>query len=138
MVSTDLVNWTYVGDAFPLDGGDIPAWIDPSAAFWAPDVVYSSATDQYYLFVTVTETTAAGGGSDTCGGDSAIGVAVGDSPTGPWDFADEPVVSAASRPERRRVLVLLDLRPGRPRRHGHGRGHPLLRLVLRRHVRHRA
>ena len=93
MVSTDLVNWTYVGDAFPLDGGDIPAWIDPNAAFWAPDVVYSSATDQYYLFVTVTETTAAGGGSDTCGGDSAIGVAVGDSPTGPWTFADEPVVS---------------------------------------------
>ena len=66
MTSTDLVNWTYVGDAFPLDGGDIPAWIDPTAAFWAPDVVYSSATDQYYLFVTVTETTAAGGGSDTC------------------------------------------------------------------------
>ena len=98
MVSTDLVNWTYVGDAFPLDGGDIPAWIDPTAAFWAPEVVYSSATDQYYLFVTVTETTAAGGGSDTCGGDSAIGVAVGDSPTGPWDFADEPVVRAASRP----------------------------------------
>ena len=63
MVSTDLVNWTYVGDAFPLDGGDIPAWIDPTAAFWAPEVVYSSATDQYYLFVTVTETTAAGGGS---------------------------------------------------------------------------
>ena len=28
-VSTDLVNWTYVGDAFPLDGGDIPDWIDP-------------------------------------------------------------------------------------------------------------
>ena len=59
MVSTDLVNWTYVGDAFPLDGGDIPAWIDPNAAFWAPEVVYSSSTDQYYLFVTVTETTAA-------------------------------------------------------------------------------
>ena len=93
MVSTDLVNWTYVGDAFPLDGGDIPDWIAPNAAFWAPDVVYSSATDQYYLFVTVTETTAAGGGSDTCGGDSAIGVAVGDSPTGPWTFADEPVVA---------------------------------------------
>jgi arabinan endo-1,5-alpha-L-arabinosidase len=92
MSSTDLVNWTYIADAFPLNGGDIPAWIDPSAAFWAPDVVYSSATDQYYLLVTVTETTAAGGGSDTCRGDSAIGVAVGSSPTGPWDFADEPVV----------------------------------------------
>ena len=92
MVSTDLVNWTYVGDAFPLNGGTIPAWIDPTAAFWAPEVVYSSTTDQYYLFVTVTETTAAGGGSDTCRGDSAIGVAVGNSATGPWDFADEPVV----------------------------------------------
>ena len=92
MSSTDLVNWTYIADAFPLNGGDMPAWIDPSAAFWAPDVVSSSATDQYYLLVTVTETTAAGGGSDTCRGDSAIGVAVGSSPTGPWDFADDPVV----------------------------------------------
>ncbi|HZB67920.1 MAG TPA: family 43 glycosylhydrolase [Ornithinibacter sp.] len=91
-VSTDLVNWTYVGDAFPLDGGDLPDWIDPTAAFWAPEVVYSSATDQYYLFTTVTETTAAGGGSDTCRGDSAIGVAVGDTPLGPWEWAEEPVV----------------------------------------------
>jgi arabinan endo-1,5-alpha-L-arabinosidase len=91
MVSTDLVNWTYVGDAF-AGGGALPAWIDPTAAFWAPEVVYSSSTDRYYLFVTVTETTAAGGGSDTCGGDSAIGVAVGKSPTGPWTFSDQPVV----------------------------------------------
>ena len=90
--STDLVNWTYVGDAFPLDGGALPAWIDPTAAFWAPDVVYSSATGKYYLFTTVTETTAAGGGSDTCRGDSAIGVAVGDSPTGPWTWSAAPVV----------------------------------------------
>lgn len=97
-VSTDLVNWTYVGDAFPLDGGDLPEWIDPTAAFWAPDVVYSSATDQYYLFTTVTETTAAGGGSDTCRGDSAIGVAVSDSPTGPWVWSDEPVVQPRKDP----------------------------------------
>ncbi|WP_169744241.1 family 43 glycosylhydrolase [Knoellia aerolata] len=97
-VSTDLVNWTYVGDAFPLDGGDLPAWIDPTAAFWAPEVVYSSATDQYYLFTTVTETTAAGGGSDTCRGDSAIGVAVADSPTGPWTWSDEPVVQPRKDP----------------------------------------
>ena len=65
-VSTDLVNWTYVGDAFPLDGGDIPAWIDPNAALWAPEVVYSSATDQYYMFVAVTETTAAAAGRTRC------------------------------------------------------------------------
>ncbi len=92
MISTDLVNWTYAGDAFPLTGGSIPAWIAPNAAFWAPEVVHSSATDQYYMFVTVTETTAAGGGSDSCGGDSAIGVAIGDSPVGPWTFTDRPVV----------------------------------------------
>jgi arabinan endo-1,5-alpha-L-arabinosidase len=98
MVSTDLVNWTYVGDAFPLDGGDLPAWIDPTAAFWAPEVVYSSTTDQYYLFTTVTETTAAGGGSDTCRGDSAIGVAVGDGPTGPWEWSDQPVVAPRHDP----------------------------------------
>ena len=96
MVSTDLVNWTYVGDAFALDGGDIPAWIDPDAAFWAPEVVYSSATDQYYLFVTVTETTAAGGGSDTCEGDSAIGVAVGDG-------ADRSRGRSPTNPSSRRV-----------------------------------
>jgi arabinan endo-1,5-alpha-L-arabinosidase len=97
-VSTDLVNWTYVGDAFPLDGGDIPAWIGPAAAFWAPEVVYSSTSDKYYLFVTVTDTTAAGGGSadPACTGDSAIGVAVGESPTGPWTFTDEPVVAPRS------------------------------------------
>jgi arabinan endo-1,5-alpha-L-arabinosidase len=53
---------------------------------------------QYYLFTTVTETTAAGGGSDTCRGDSAIGVAVGDSPTGPWVWSDEPVVRRGSTP----------------------------------------
>ena len=99
MVSTDLVNWTYVGDAFPLDGGDLPDWIAPNAAFWAPEVVYSSTFDQYYLFVTVTETTAAGGGSDTCGGDSAIGVAVSDSPTGPWEWSDEPVVAPRLDPD---------------------------------------
>ena len=92
MVSTDLVNWTYVGDAFPAGTGSLPAWIDPSAAFWAPEVVFSKSTSRYYLFVTVTETTAAGGGSDTCSGDGAIGVATSDSPTGPWTWSDRPVV----------------------------------------------
>ena len=92
--STDLVNWTYVGDAFPLDGGDLPAWIDPKAAFWAPDVVYSSETEQYYLFTTVTETAA-----DPCPGDSAIGVAYGDSPTGPWTWSNQPVVAPRLDPE---------------------------------------
>ena len=97
MVSTDLVTWTYVGDAFDASTA-LPTWIAPNAAFWAPEVVYSSTYDRYYLFVTVTETTSAGGGSDTCGGDSAIGVAVGDSPTGPWTFSDQPVVKPRHDP----------------------------------------
>jgi arabinan endo-1,5-alpha-L-arabinosidase len=99
MVSTDLVSWTHVGDAFAPDGGDLPAWIDPTAAFWAPEVVYSSSTDRYYLFVTVTETTAAGGGSDTCRGDGAIGVATAASPTGPWVWSDAPVVPPRLDPD---------------------------------------
>lgn len=111
MTSEDLVDWTYVGDAFPLDGGDIPGWVDPTSAFWAPDVVYSSATEQYYLFVTVTETTAAGGGSDTCRGDSAIGVAVGDSPTGPWEFSDAPVVPPRLDPNGRPCSYLWTFDP---------------------------
>lgn len=57
--------------------------------------MFSEATDQYYLFVTVTDTTAAGGGSADpgCTGDSAIGVAVGDTPVGPWESTGAPVVA---------------------------------------------
>jgi len=99
MVSDDLVNWTYVNDAFPLDGGAVPAWIDRSSAFWAPEVVYSTTFEQYYMFVTVTETTSASGtGSDECQGDSAIGVATSGSPTGPWTFSDAPVVAPRPGP----------------------------------------
>jgi arabinan endo-1,5-alpha-L-arabinosidase len=90
MTSQDLVHWTYVGDAFK----SLPSYADPSAALWAPEVVYSKAFKQYYMFVVVTDTTAAGGGSadPTCHGDNAIGVATSDSPTGPWTFSDQPVV----------------------------------------------
>ena len=99
MVSTDLVNWTYVGEALPRPATKIPAWVAPDAAFWAPDVVYSSEFDRYYLFVTVTETTGVGGvGSDTCRGDGALGVATSASPTGPWVFADAPVVAPRKDP----------------------------------------
>src|SRR3954452_5483104 len=90
MTSKDLVHWTYVGDAFKT----LPSWADPTAALWAPEVVYSKTFSQYYMFVVVTNTTAAGGGSadPTCAGDNAIGVATSDSPTGPWTFSDQPVV----------------------------------------------
>lgn len=86
--STDLVNWTYVGDAF--DG--LPAWAEPGAGLWAPEVAYSSTFGKYYLIFGVTNTTEAISGEPNCGGDNAIGVATSDGPTGPWTVSDTPVV----------------------------------------------
>ena len=88
MTSEDLVTWTYVGDAFST----LPDWAEEGAALWAPDVVYSSTFDQYYMFVGVTNTTAEVSGVENCDSDNAIGVATSDSPIGPWEFSDEPVV----------------------------------------------
>lgn len=92
MTSEDLVNWTYVGDAFPQGTEGLPDWAEEDAALWAPEVVYSTTFDQYYLFFGVTDTTAEISGEENCDSDNAIGVAVSDSPTGPWTFSDEPVV----------------------------------------------
>jgi arabinan endo-1,5-alpha-L-arabinosidase len=86
--SLDLVNWTYVGDAF----SGLPGWAAPTAALWAPDVVYSTTFSQYYMFVVVTDTSDATSGVKGCDADNAIGVATGPSPTGPWTFSDKPVV----------------------------------------------
>jgi arabinan endo-1,5-alpha-L-arabinosidase len=92
-VSTDLVNWTYVGDAFKQGTAGLPSYAEADAALWAPEVVYSSTFDQYYMFVGVTDTIAAVSGEENCGSDGAIGVATAESPTGPWTFSDEPVVA---------------------------------------------
>ena len=92
MTSTDLVNWTYVGDAFPQGPEGVPSYAEEDAALWAPEVTYSSTFDQYYLFFGVTDTDAETSGEANCDSDNAIGVATSDSPTGPWTFSDEPVV----------------------------------------------
>ncbi len=89
--SLDLVHWTYVGDAATTP----PSWAEPNAAYWAPDVVYSSTFHQYYLFTVVTET-ADSASIPGCTGDSSIGVATSPSPTGPWTFSDAPVVAPRS------------------------------------------
>ncbi|WP_051442231.1 family 43 glycosylhydrolase [Arthrobacter sp. H14] len=89
MTSKDLVNWTYAGDAFD----QLPDWAERDAALWAPEVTYSTTHDQYYMFFGVTDTTAEVSGVENCDSDNAIGVATSDSPTGPWDFAAEPVVA---------------------------------------------
>ncbi len=89
MRSLDLVNWDYVGDAFSA----LPNWAAPTAALWAPDVVYSKEFGQYYMFMVVTDTADQISGEPGCGGDNAIGVATAPSPVGPWTFSDAPVVA---------------------------------------------
>ena len=79
MRSTDLVNWTYEGDAFD----ERPGYATANAGLWAPDI--QSVGGRYHLYYTVTDTTFPGGGS-------AIGVATADSPLGPWTHEAVPVV----------------------------------------------
>jgi arabinan endo-1,5-alpha-L-arabinosidase len=97
MRSRDLVDWEYVGDALP----EPPGWAAEGAGIWAPDVAYSPATGRYYLSFVVTDTDDSLRGDDACAstGDSAIGVAVSDSPTGPWKVSDQPVVGPRPDPQ---------------------------------------
>ena len=81
--SADLVNWTYVGDAFTES--TLPDWAAPDAALWAPDIRYLDGT--YYLYYVVTQTDVTDEPND-----NAIGVATSDSPTGPWEDSGGPVV----------------------------------------------
>ncbi|HEX2772407.1 MAG TPA: family 43 glycosylhydrolase [Micromonosporaceae bacterium] len=82
--SADLVDWTYVGDAFGPD--QRPPYAAADAGFWAPDVRWIDG--RWVMYVTVTNTTVSAEG-----GDFAIGAATAPTPTGPWTFAPEPVVA---------------------------------------------
>lgn len=83
--STDLVNWTYMGDAFSTK----PSWVAPDAGLWAPEIQYFN--NQYYLYYTASNTVLPGGGS-------AIGVATSSSPLGPWIDSGAPVVEPHPSP----------------------------------------
>ncbi len=80
--STDLVNWSYTGDA--LDGA-APEFAAEDALYWAPDITRHDG--RYWLYFVVTETDV----TDERG-DSAIGVATAPTAAGPWTVHDEPVV----------------------------------------------
>lgn len=93
--SSDLVHWTYIGDAFVVR----PSWVAPNAALWAPAIKFFNGT--YYLYYAATDTTLAGGGA-------AIGVATSSSPAGPWTDAGAPVVApedAPCCPGQRRAVI---------------------------------
>ena len=81
--STDLVHWTYAGDAF--DAASMPRWAAPDAALWAPDIRYVNG--QYRLYYVVTQTTVTAEPND-----NAIGMATAPTPLGPWTDSGAPVV----------------------------------------------
>ncbi|HEX9988138.1 MAG TPA: family 43 glycosylhydrolase [Chloroflexia bacterium] len=85
MKSMDLVDWTYVGDAFATR----PGWVADDAGLWAPEVQYFN--NQYYLYYTASWT-------DLPGGGSAIGVATSPNPTGPWTDSGSPAVEPHAPP----------------------------------------
>lgn len=93
--SPDLVNWTYVGDAFDRDSAtataDPPAWAEPDAALWGPDL--ARIGDGWLLTYAVTAVTDAVGGEPGCDEDSAIGHATATSPVGPWTPAPVPLIA---------------------------------------------
>ncbi|HEY1500705.1 MAG TPA: family 43 glycosylhydrolase [Acidobacteriaceae bacterium] len=70
--STDLVNWTYVGNAF----AGLPSWANVTGAMmWAPAIEFMNG--EYYLYYAVSASALAGNGS-------AIGVGTSSSPAGPF------------------------------------------------------
>ncbi len=89
--SSDLVNWTYVGDAFSAQ----PPWAAAPQGFWAPDIQYFNG--KYYLYYSASETNP-GEPGDAVIGAAAIGVATSSSPAGPWTHAPAPVVEPMKAP----------------------------------------
>ncbi len=91
--SLDLVNWTYVGDAFTAQ----PSWAQAPQGFWAPDIQYFN--DKYYLYYSASDTNIQEPHDPIYGiGHAAIGVATSDSPNGPWVHAPAPVVEPQGAP----------------------------------------
>lgn len=85
--SADLVNWTYVNDAFAVPP---PAWAEPTAGMWAPEIEIIDGT--YYLFYGVTNVKDHISGEPGCDSDNAIGYATSASPSGPWVDSGGPLV----------------------------------------------
>ncbi len=84
LTSTDLVTWTSAGTVFSADAR--PAWATATSGIWAPDIRWIDG--RYVLYYVVTDTTALPGDQD-----SAIGVATGPTPLGPWTDSGGPVIA---------------------------------------------
>jgi len=74
--SRDLVDWELLPDAMP----EKPEWSDTTRDFWAPGVI--QADGRYYMYLS--------GIRDGTEG-MCLGVAISESPAGPFDPEDEPL-----------------------------------------------
>jgi arabinan endo-1,5-alpha-L-arabinosidase len=83
--SADLVNWTYIGDAF----SSRPDWLEPTSGMWAPDVRFINGL--YYMYYVGLDPKDYITGQH-CGSEPAIGVATSPNPYGPWTDLGQPVV----------------------------------------------
>lgn len=83
----DLINWDYQGSIMRADTDSIP-WATGSTSAWASQVAKhydpQEEKDRYYLYYCTWDKTAAG--------KMSIGVAVSDSPTGPFQDKGEPLI----------------------------------------------
>ena len=77
--SSDLINWTLVGDALPTK----PSWADKD--FWAPHVLLDTVTHRYYMYYSGEST------DDQTG--KCIGVAISNNPAGPFIDIGTPLVT---------------------------------------------
>ncbi|MEU6715068.1 family 43 glycosylhydrolase [Nonomuraea sp. NPDC046802] len=82
--SSDLVKWTYVGDAFGEN--ELPPYAEQGSMLWAPDVRYLDG--RYVMYFSVTNTT-----GNPHQWDYSIGAATAPTPTGPWTHQSAPVVA---------------------------------------------
>lgn len=76
--SKDLVTWEELGDALP----EHPSWA--SSDFWAPHVIYNKKNTKYYLYYS-------GESNDKTIG-KCLGIAISDSPEGPFIDKGEPLL----------------------------------------------
>lgn len=86
--STDLINWDYLGEAFPT----LPAWaIQDFGWTWAPEVSAAPDGNGYIMYFTTRFKIGEGGGTQ------CIGVATAESPRGPFTpVGDAPLVCPVS------------------------------------------
>ncbi len=81
--STDLMNWKNEGDALCLSKPDSANLIGPNWVLERPKVYRSQSTGKYVMYMHIDGRTP---GSDSGYGYARVGVAVSDSPTGPFSF----------------------------------------------------